>query len=107
MSSNFSGYSLASTASPPAATAMPIDRRPLRTSSAPAPIDPNTTAFFQLCMYHLRLLKTSFSKTPYIVAEVRIPGADARRLVERLKGIVRQRALWRDVKQKHVVGALA
>src|ERR1035441_7008217 len=51
MPSNFSGYSLASTASPPAATAIPTERRPLRISMAPAPIDPNTTAFFQFCMF--------------------------------------------------------
>src|ERR1019366_7162103 len=51
MPSNFSGYSLASTARPPAATAIPTERRPLRISMAPAPIDPNTTAFFQFCMF--------------------------------------------------------
>src|ERR1017187_5454340 len=52
--SNFSGYSEARIARPAAAKAIPRGRRRVMTNAAPTPIEPNTIAFFQFCMVHLK-----------------------------------------------------
>ena len=57
--SNFSGYSLARMVRPAAAKPIPMPRRPVRMSTAPAPMLPNINVFFQVCMFTSKDMRLS------------------------------------------------